>query len=46
MLSLRDASGFVAMNTEIVFEGLSPARRRLMWWCFLLAIILLMSAQG
>jgi len=45
MLSLREAGGFVAMNTEIVFDGLSPARRRLMWWCFLLAIVLLAGAR-
>ena len=45
MLSLRDAGGFVAKNTDDVFEGLSPAVRRLMWACFLLAIILLMSAR-
>src|SRR5712691_4581144 len=45
MLSLRDAGGFVAKNTQDVFEGLPPAVRRLMWACFLLAIILLMSAR-
>ena len=45
MLSLRDAGGFVAKNTDDVFEGLSPAVRRLMWWCFLLAIVLWAGAR-
>ena len=45
MLSLRDAGGFVTKNTQDVFEGLSPTMRRRMWACFVLAIILLMSAR-
>jgi hypothetical protein len=45
VLSLRDAGGLVAKNTQDVFEGLSPALRRCMWACFLLAMILLMGAR-
>src|SRR5438046_2525450 len=45
MLSLRDAGGFVTKNTEVVFDGLPPGVRRFMWTCFLLALILLMSAR-
>lgn len=45
MLSLRDAGGFVAKNTQDVFDGLPPSVRRLMWACFLLAIVLLMTAR-
>src|SRR2546428_13645348 len=45
MLSVRDAGGFVTKNTQDVFEGLSPSTRWRMWACFLLAIVLLMSAR-
>jgi hypothetical protein len=45
VLSLRDAGGFVTRNTEDVFDGLRPTVRLLMWTCFLLAIILLMTAR-
>ena len=45
MFSVRDAGGFVTKNTEDVFEGLSPSTRWRMWACFLLAIVLLMSAR-
>ena len=44
-LSLRDAGGFVAKNTQDVFDGLRPNLRRIMWGCFLLALVLLMSAR-
>jgi len=45
MLAVRDAGGFVTKNTEDVFDGLSPAIRRRMWWCFVLAVVLLMSTR-
>jgi hypothetical protein len=44
-LSLRDAGGFVSKNTQDVFDGLRPKLRRIMWGCFLLALILLISAR-
>jgi len=42
---VRDAGGFVAKHTQDKFDGLSPAIRRLMWGCFLLALVLLMTAR-
>jgi len=45
VLSLRDAGGLVAKNTENVFDGLTSGVRRIMWGCFLVALILLMSAR-
>ena len=45
MLSVRDAGGFVTKHTQDKFDGLSPAIRRLMWGCFLLALVLLMTAR-
>src|SRR5438445_2823086 len=45
MLSVRDAGGFVTKHTQDKFDGLSPAIRRRMWWCFVIAVVLLMSAR-
>src|SRR2546425_10419542 len=45
VLALRDAGGLVAKNTEDGFDGLTPAVRLLMWGCFVVALVLLMSAR-
>ena len=45
VLALRDAGGLVTKNTEAVFDGLPPVVRGIMWGCFLVALVLLMSAR-
>ncbi|VAW78343.1 hypothetical protein MNBD_GAMMA12-3784 [hydrothermal vent metagenome] len=45
-LSLRDCGGFTEDLNEDTFIGLSPKLRKIMWWCFLGAIILLILAKG